>query len=154
LEVVFQLGQPDLHRRAADVRVGVDVLGERLGQRGGFADAGFHSAGSLGARHSFRAATWGRMRTLRNATGPWSPWSISGPVGTSRAFHWWPVGVFNSTSSWITCPFSTARTSRALAVFFPSASKRGARNVASSVCHSPGCLQALTRGGTPSSRYL
>ena len=69
------------------------------------------------------------------------------PSATSFFVQLWPVGVFSSTFSWIDVPLSVALTMRALAVFLPSASKRGARKIAVSFCHSPGGLQAFAFGG-------
>ena len=51
---VLELGQPDLQRGAADVRVGVDVLGEGQGERGRLADAGFHAVARRTAAKSSR----------------------------------------------------------------------------------------------------
>jgi hypothetical protein len=45
LQVIFQFRQPDLHRRAASLGVGRDILGEGGWHGGGFTDAGFHVVG-------------------------------------------------------------------------------------------------------------
>ncbi len=59
----------------------------------------------------------GRTRMLRNATGPWSPWSKIGPVATSFCRQTWPVGDLTSTFSWMTWPFKTTFTNRAFSTF-------------------------------------
>src|SRR5262245_60685399 len=52
-EVIFELGEPDLHARTSGVGVGGDVFGEGTRQRRGLADARFH-AGSFSRRESSR----------------------------------------------------------------------------------------------------
>src|SRR5262245_59723872 len=83
-----------------------------------------------------------RIFITLTATGPWSAWSMNGPVGDSFLTQLLPVGCFNSTFSWMSWPFSSAFTMTAFLVFSPLSSNLAARNVAVSVCHSPGFLQA------------
>src|SRR5438093_343658 len=85
------------------------------------------------------------MRILRKATGPWSPWNISGPVAASLPVMPEGVGPFISTFSWITWPLSVTLANLALAVFF-SPSNLGALNSMTIFCHSPGALAAFVLG--------
>src|SRR3954447_20564209 len=55
-------------------------------------------------------------RRLRKATGPWSPWSMTGPVGASLGEISLPVGLGASTSLWISLPFSFTLTNLAFEV--------------------------------------
>src|SRR5262249_36993677 len=79
--------------------------------------------------HSFGS---GRTLRLRNATGPWSPCSISGPLAVSFFDQLLPVGVSSSWFSWITWPLSVALTTFALAVFSPFSLRCGERQTTSS----------------------
>ena len=67
----------------------------------------------------------GLILMLRKATGPWFPWNISGPAGTSLPVRPPGVWLFISTLSWITASLSVTLRKRALATFLPSL-KRGA----------------------------
>ena len=51
--------------------------------------------------------------------------------GVSLCRHAWPVGVVNSTFSWITWPFRITLSNRASLIFLPSESNFGARKITS-----------------------
>ena len=72
---------------------------------------------------------------LRNSTGPWSPWIISGPGSPSLASSAPPVGPAITGSATTVRPLSTTVTRRPTSVI-------------SYVCHSPGASAAFSFGVT------
>src|SRR5581483_11271890 len=88
----------------------------------------------------------GVILMFRSATGPWSPWIISGPVAASLPVR--PPGVTPwviSTFSWITWSLNVTLTNFALATFL-SPWNFGAWKSMTYFCHSPGFLHAFTFG--------
>src|SRR5262249_10248691 len=109
-------GEAGVREDRADVAVEVDAGGVGAGgarQQGGGEECSFH--GSAVLRRGQRGVT----RMLRKATGPWSPWNISGPVAASLLVRPLGVGPFISTPSWMTVSFSVTLTNFALATFLP-----------------------------------
>jgi len=82
---------------------------------------------------------------FRKATGPWSPWNMSGPVGTSLPVSPPGVTVLHSTFSWIVSPLNVTFTNLAFATFLPP-SNLGAWKSMTNFCHTPGPLSANTFG--------
>src|SRR5262245_7769756 len=61
--------------------------------------AGFRQYVYRFAKRHFSGDIYGRMRTLRNATGPWSACNSSGPLATSCFVQLLPVGHCSSALS-------------------------------------------------------
>jgi len=57
----------------------------------------------------YQLAGFSQARNLRTATGPWSSWSMSGPLAGSGRVQLRPVADSTTWSLWTICPLSSKR---------------------------------------------